>query len=732
MKKFLLLLIAALSVCTAAAQTRSIYFYQSDGSRLYRSAEETNAGSNIFEVIDVYTYGGISWLSLELYETPEALQQGIAAGNVYSLGNIRDITPADNYSQVNIERCALAKASSATSAAPKAWAEKNVDLCVDLTTGTLTKADNIYTVRDGDTFYHYYIKKNLMPGVSLASSDDKIAQLYIGEGLPGEPGEYYIANGLLSVSTTTQPEVDGATIALGSDGQCMVPSEAVALKYASKAYSVPAASAGVMFTTRTGWFTYPKVGLWAYDVDRIPCLYVDTSAGCNAAEYTAPAATAAAGMQKLYPVEGIKGLFHGKIKARSTGYYGEMQLIAHFASTDGAEDGVVLSPAKIINAPNSAKTGISPYSVFPRFSGSYYEGWGVKDPDASDGYYDANHQFDFYVWLSEYPQYNSAAKIKHFEATERDYEQPENVVYFVGAANDWSNRGTDPDYWLAPKDNNIYERVIYIPAGEDTFRLFLSPGTWRTDECMAAGWPDFEDILTPTLGDNMTVTLEAVRGSSNWKLNNWEGGYLRVQADKSNYTVKLSKADGPETSTPLFHLPEADFNSLHYYNGTEFVKIPKVGARQFEGTVNMPAGRQDLYFVMCREGNDPTLYSDIDVIYSGYPRAVLTDDDLNAAGDTFSHTARYYTYTDDRNIYGSFLTPEYWEGGDVKVKVDMNTHNITFEAPASGIESVRADDQAVAPVLRGIYTLTGVKIERPVDSLPAGIYIIDGQKRVVR
>lgn len=714
MKKILLLFFALMTLSVVSASERALYFYNSDGARLGSDVRETSEGSNIFEGgLDVFLTG-MSSVSLVYYDTPEAFRQGVANGDVYTFGSIRTLySGSDDYSF--IVRCSIEKATDVPSQGSDVWEIMVSSACVDLNSLTMT----ITSRSQG----YYYIKKDLLGGISLNSPDDVLSQLYFSSSLPDVSGDFAIALGLLSYSTVIQPKVGDAAIVLDDNGQCCIPLEYVPLKDATKTFRIPVGASDVTMYDRenVGWF---------YDINKIRCLYVDATAACTSSSYKVPtAANGEARMQKLYPVEGAKGLFHGKIKAKGVGYKGTLQLVARFASANDVSDGIVLTTDKELSSGREAQTGLNFYDLYPKTVGDYQQ-WEISDP-FSNGIYDEEYTFDMYVTLPTLSFYSlPQTTIKHFEAADRPYEHPVDVIYFVGAAEGWNYERNDPQWWLAPVGEGVYERTLYIPRGEDSFRLFTESGTWDANYCMAAGWPDFNEVPVPELDYNGTLRLDAMRGYSNWQLTNWDGGYLRVRADKKNFIVELTKVDGPETCDPEFYLPDKTYDHMSCYAGNGYEKLSNNGAGVFEGVVDVPAGANYISIAFYPKSEEN--YQTSEWIYPGYPRFILTTDDLNARGDAYSHTARYYTPSADRVQHGYFSTPDYWEGGDVKVKVDTNTHNITFEAAVSGIEGVRADDSAVNPALRGIYTLTGVKIDRPVDTLPAGIYIIDGVKRIIR
>ncbi len=68
-------------------------------------------------------------------------------------------------------------------------------------------------------------------------------------------------------------------------------------------------------------------------------------------------------------------------------------------------------------------------------------------------------------------------------------------------------------------------------------------------------------------------------------------------------------------------------------------------------------------------------------------------------------------------VNNSFVTPPFSRNAELKVLIGK-----------SGIENVSADSETST----GIYNLQGIKIDSPLENLPAGIYIVDGKKISVK
>lgn len=71
----------------------------------------------------------------------------------------------------------------------------------------------------------------------------------------------------------------------------------------------------------------------------------------------------------------------------------------------------------------------------------------------------------------------------------------------------------------------------------------------------------------------------------------------------------------------------------------------------------------------------------------------------------------------DANVYGVALNGE------------VVTDKVVIKSSASGINGITAD---VPARKKGIFTVQGVKLTQQWNELPAGVYIVDGVKRVKR
>ena len=94
-----------------------------------------------------------------------------------------------------------------------------------------------------------------------------------------------------------------------------------------------------------------------------------------------------------------------------------------------------------------------------------------------------------------------------------------------------------------------------------------------------------------------------------------------------------------------------------------------------------------------------------------YESAITVD--LGAySGETVNISWHAYDNTGKGLTYG-------WCVDDVTVSV---------EGTATGIETVTADNKAVAR--KGIYNINGIKMDGEWESMPKGVYVVDGKKKV--
>ena len=69
---------------------------------------------------------------------------------------------------------------------------------------------------------------------------------------------------------------------------------------------------------------------------------------------------------------------------------------------------------------------------------------------------------------------------------------------------------------------------------------------------------------------------------------------------------------------------------------------------------------------------------------------------------------------------------KYRKGAFATWCIDDVTVNV--EGTATGIETVTADNKAVAR--KGIYNINGIKMDGEWESMPKGVYVVDGKKMV--
>lgn len=728
MKYLILTFLAALMLCTPTANARQLFVYNTYGNRSNSIIYETATGSNILQQANVYASGSNKfWLSEQNFATPEDFFKGLADGKVLTLDNPEVILKDEWGCNVLVRGNLVAATPSSSPIRDIRSLYYSMEVHINMTTGVMTY---------GPSYSFYYIKKDILPGISLDSPAEVLSQLFCGYRLPDVSGDYAISFGLLPDAQTYEP-VDGTTFVLDSSGQATLKTNTVKLAAATRTFTVTPETAGSYMQRvpcSNGIWT-----IWVYDPEKMEYIYADASENCADGNYKIPTASESENrVQKLYAVPGVKGLFRGTIKAHKlnddTGVFRIFSRLSSDNSASGNES-ILFSPYTYGYDSPVKTTGFDSYTL-ELSSGD--EGWSesfkVHQP-GSESNYDPEYTFEVQVRLS--PDFTMEGSVMHTGLYEGPYQPEADVLYYIGTSQGDKDTRTDDQWWLANIGDNIsdrvYERILYIPEGDESFHFFLD----KNEAMMPRGWYgpgyfDKKEISAADLIDGQTVTLSCIPTGEDdkWILTGWPGGYLKIYMNCIEDRMKLTKVDSPEDATPELYVRDPDYEALYadIEGNSDYTNIPKIAPLSYEGLVNVPKGNRkvELFFSTSTDPDNPVMTQRLN---AGFSKPILTDADLTDSGSCYSHSSVYHTH---KVFKGVFLTPDTWPGGDVKVSVDAENHMVTFDADCSGIESVRTQENVISPALQGIYTLTGIKLNCRVDELPAGIYIIDGKKRMVR
>ena len=70
-------------------------------------------------------------------------------------------------------------------------------------------------------------------------------------------------------------------------------------------------------------------------------------------------------------------------------------------------------------------------------------------------------------------------------------------------------------------------------------------------------------------------------------------------------------------------------------------------------------------------------------------------------------------------------------GGESVICVESPKGNVVFGNPEASINSITSDSK-LSTADEGVFNLNGIRITDSIDSLPVGIYVVDGKKRVIK
>lgn len=102
-----------------------------------------------------------------------------------------------------------------------------------------------------------------------------------------------------------------------------------------------------------------------------------------------------------------------------------------------------------------------------------------------------------------------------------------------------------------------------------------------------------------------------------------------------------------------------------------------------------------------------------------------TDDSPNVAVSD-GKTKFYWEAPEDSEGLNALELKLKLDGPNVTATYNLSTIEVTYNDISDGVETV-AEDSASE-----IYTLTGLRVDAPASALPAGLYIINGKKSLVR
>lgn len=275
---------------------------------------------------------------------------------------------------------------------------------------------------------------------------------------------------------------------------------------------------------------------------------------------------------------------------------------------------------------------------------------------------------------------------------------------------------------------------MYIPAGQ--FRINFIPG-FTADGINAPTIAPSDKDCELEWGKDGYARSESTRWSGGnggyWTVSDWDGGWVTMTVnpatgDVSFYCVDKIVLDG----IYLIGAPEGWVISPDEPEKWLLMKVD--GTNRFTGTFYMAPGEAMFRFYKFLgdwESNS------IGFQYDDYPVDIVMDE------------GRYYGIFVDGGK-GAWNIPE-WQGGEIECTVDFDNKTVQFVDLSSGLELNVVPAASIIPVAGGVrvsapaaqqvavYSVTGALVLQQavgagdtVIALPAGFYIVNGQKVAVR
>lgn len=282
--------------------------------------------------------------------------------------------------------------------------------------------------------------------------------------------------------------------------------------------------------------------------------------------------------------------------------------------------------------------------------------------------------------------------------------------------------------------SGIYRSEMYIPAGQ--FRINFIPG-FTADGINAPTIAPSDKDCELEWGKDGYALGEGTRWSGGnggyWTVSDWAGGRVTMTVNTKTCEVSFYCKDKVVLDRIyLIGQPEGWYISPD--EPEKWALMKEDGTNRFTGTFYMEAGEAMFRFYKFLgdwESNS------IGFQYDDYPVDIVMDE------------GRYYgSFVDGGK--GAWNIPE-WQGGEIECTVDFDNNTVQFVDVTSGLELNVVPAASIIPVAGGIkvsapaaqqvavYSVTGALVLQQavgagdtVIALPAGFYIVNGQKVAVR
>lgn len=234
-----------------------------------------------------------------------------------------------------------------------------------------------------------------------------------------------------------------------------------------------------------------------------------------------------------------------------------------------------------------------------------------------------------------------------------------NVLYLVGEPQGWNISSSDMFASETSSGSKIFKGIFEIPAGKFMFRFYSELGDWDKN---SVGSQDEDNPVEISLADGPYTgdvvaynEAEGILGKGSWSDPSWEGGVIQVVINLNDNTISISEYSETNKIYIIGACQGWDINSDSMY-----VEETESGSNVFTNTVSIDAGNFTFRFY--------TALGDWETNSLG-----SLEDGADADFDmSVPYTGPVYEGK------GKWHDPN-WAGGDVKITLDLNSMEVTFE-----------------------------------------------------
>ena len=324
------------------------------------------------------------------------------------------------------------------------------------------------------------------------------------------------------------------------------------------------------------------------------------------------------------------------------------------------------------------------------------------------------------------------AKIKEEEPVPDDPQDPEypETLWLAGnfTTNVWDT--TDMTYTLTNEGEGLYSGEFEIAEQSDNLQFKV---VGATDWSINYGGPGSGDYVFALYMDKPAQT-SIYKDGANWCISNWEGGIISIKLNLEDNTIEIIGPDQPEYGEgPGPDVPTIDyiyligdmngwnFNSSDYVlEKADYADGEEVSENQdiYQGVFEIEPGTYYFRFYTALGNAEQNSLGSSENADDNVPVVFGTDD---------AFTSPYFEGK------GCWVLED-WTGGEITFNVNMTSGNITLSSPGAGNSGVKVVYGLSTDGVYRVYDLSGNKVMEgtELNTLPAGLYIINGQKVMVR